>query len=101
MTTLQFSKIALSLPDVVEQPHFDKRSFRIKKRIFATLDVKNKRACIKLNEIDQSVFCVSPAIYPVPNKWGKQGWTFIELKIVNKDLCKDALHTAYQMVAVK
>lgn len=101
MTTLQFSKIALSLPDVVEQPHFDKRSFRIKKRIFATLDVKNKRACIKLNEIHQSVFCVSPAIYPVPNKWGKQGWTFIELKIVNKDLCKDALHTAYQTVAGK
>lgn len=86
---------------MVEQPHFDKRSFRIKKRIFATLDVKNSRACIKLNEIDQSVFCVGPAIYPVPNKWGKQGWTFIELKIVNKDLCKDALHTAYQMVAVK
>jgi len=101
ITTTQFTKAALSLPDVVEAPHFEKKSFRIKKKIFATLDSKHARACIKLNETDQSVFCISAAIYPVPNKWGKQGWTFIELKSVNKDLCMDALSTAYQTVAGK
>ena len=101
VTHKQFTKAALAFPDAIEAPHFEKISFRIRKKIFATLDIKLSRACIKLSETDQSVFCISPAIYPVPNKWGKQGWTFIELKIVNKDLCMDALHTAYDTVAGK
>jgi predicted DNA-binding protein (MmcQ/YjbR family) len=101
VTLTHFTKAALALPDVVEAPHFDRNSFRIKKKIFATLDSKLSRACIKLSEIEQSVFCISPAIYPVPNKWGKQGWTFIELKSVNKNLCMDALYTAYNTVAGK
>lgn len=99
VTIAQFTKATLALPDVVEAPHFEKNSFRIKKKIFATLDSNRTRACIKLNETDQSVFSISPAIYPVPNKLGKQGWTFIELKSVNKALCMDALHTAYDTVA--
>lgn len=101
ITVTQFTNAALAFPDVVEAPHFEKNSFRIKRKIFATLDCNQARACIKLNETDQSVFCISPAIYPVPNKWGKQGWTFIELKSVNKNLCMDALHTAYNTVAGK
>jgi hypothetical protein len=96
-----FIKLSLSLPEVEEAPHFEKTSFRIKKKIFVTLDVKNAKACLKLTEIDQSVFATSPAIYPVPNKWGKQGWTFIELKKVNKKLLEDALKTAYCTVAPK
>jgi hypothetical protein len=96
-----FKKLALSLPEVAEAPHFEKASFRIKKKIFVTLDVANAMACLKLTEIDQSVFSTSTAIYPVPNKWGKQGWTFIELKKVNKKLLEDALITAYCTVAPK
>jgi predicted DNA-binding protein (MmcQ/YjbR family) len=101
ITLSQFSKAALALPNAVELAHFEKPSFRVKKKIFATLNIKEEKACIKLNEIDQSVFCTSPAIYPVPNKWGKQGWTFIELKVVNKSLCLDALYTAYKTVSGK
>ncbi|MCW5911737.1 MAG: MmcQ/YjbR family DNA-binding protein [Cyclobacteriaceae bacterium] len=101
VTVLQFKKAALGLAGSTEEPHFEKTSFRIRKKIFATLDVKAARACIKLNETDQSVFCLDKAVYPVPNKWGKQGWTFIELKTVHKDLCMDALQTAYNTVAGK
>ena len=52
----QFRKLALSFPGTNEQPHFEKTSFRIGKKIFATLDEKNNRACLKLSEIDQDVF---------------------------------------------
>ena len=96
-------KIALSFPEATEEPHFEKTSFRVKKKIFATYDDKNKRAYIKLSEIDQSVFS-SPdktIIFPVDNKWGKQGWTLIEMNKVNKDLFIDALTTAYCEVAPK
>lgn len=96
-----FKKIALSFPQADEQGHFDKISFRLKNKIFATYDAKKNLACIKLNEIDQSVFCAfnKEIIFPVPNKWGKQGWTLIDLEKVRSDLFKDALETAYNELA--
>ena len=75
----------------------------MKKKIFATYDDKLKRACIKLSEIDQDVFSAADrdSIFPVDNKWGKQGWTLIEMKKVRKDIFIDALTTAYCEVAPK
>ena len=98
-----FRKIALSFPETTEQPHFEKTSFRVAKKIFATLDTKNKLACIKLSAIDQDVFSAfsKTIIYPVPNKWGNQGWTFINLKEIRKDMFVDALTMAWLQVAPK
>lgn len=99
----KFRKIALSFPDTTEEPHFEKTSFRVKKKLFATYDETNKRACIKLSEIDQNVFISADRqnIRAVENKWGKQGWTFIEMDKINKDLFFDALTTAYCEAAPK
>ena len=36
-----FRKLALSFPEATEEPHFEKTSFRVKKKIFATYDDKN------------------------------------------------------------
>ncbi|MGB5436300.1 MAG: MmcQ/YjbR family DNA-binding protein [Maribacter sp.] len=101
VTIDSFRQLALSFPEVTEEPHFEKTSFRVKKKIFATYDPKNKKASIKLSEIDQDVFSSSPGktIYPVDNKWGKQGWTLIEMENVHPDLFTDALTTAYCEVA--
>ncbi len=98
-----FRKLALSFPEATEEPHFEKTSFRVKKKIFATYDELKKRACIKLSEIDQNVFSAADKsiVFPVDNKWGKQGWTLIEMKKVHKDLFIDALKTAYCEVAPK
>jgi predicted DNA-binding protein (MmcQ/YjbR family) len=103
VTLATLRKLALSFPEATEEPHFEKTSFRVKKKIFATYDAKNKRACIKLSEIDQDVFSngAKASIYPLANKWGKQGWTIIELKTVRIDLFTDALTTAYCEVAPK
>jgi len=67
------------------------------------LDIPNKRVCMKLSDVDQSVFSTKDKVivYPVPNKWGKLGWTFFELNKVNKNLCVDALQTAYCELAPK
>jgi len=96
-----FTQLALSFPMAEEVPHFEKTSFRVNKKIFATLEVSTHKACVKLSPMDQGVFCAydASAIYPVPNKWGQQGWTFIDLKTVHPDLCADALTTAYCTVA--
>ncbi len=102
MVTIEiFRQLALSFPDTIELPHFEKASFRVNKKIFATLDIKNSRACVILTEIDQSVFSAfdKAVIYPVPNKWGKRGATYVELKTVRKNMLKDALTQAYNRIS--
>lgn len=92
-----FRKIALSFPEATEEPHFEKCSFRIKKKIFATYNAKAHRACIKLSAVDQNVFTITNTdiIWPVDNNWGKQGWTLIDLDKVKEEVFIDALTTAY------
>jgi hypothetical protein len=103
VTSTTFKELALSFDNAVEQPHFEKASFRVKKKIFATLDEKNKRATLKLSEIDQSVFCSFDKLifYPATGAWGKGGWTIVELNKVPKPMLLDALTTAYQHVSTK
>lgn len=104
MVTLStLRSLALSFPEATEEPHFEKTSFRVKKKIFATYDDTLKRACVKLSEVDQHVFSSADKtiIYPLANKWGKQGWTFIEMRKIRKDLFTDAITTAYCTVAPK
>lgn len=95
--------IALSFPQTSEQSHFDKPSFRIGKKIFATHNLKENRICVKLSEIDQNVFSSfdPTVIYPVPNKWGKQGWTLVNLETISNELLYNALLAAYCEVAPK
>jgi hypothetical protein len=102
-TLQQFKELALSLPEVSESPHFEKSSFRVGKKIFATLNEKENRACLKLSEVDQDVFSTiqKSIIYPVSNKWGKQGWTLVDLENVDSKILEDAVITAYCEVAPK
>ena len=103
INTETFRNMVLAFPGAMEEPHFEKASFRVNKKIFATLSIENQIACIKLSELDQSVFCSydKTIIYPVPNKWGKQGWTNINLKKIRKEMLRDALSSAYTEVATK
>jgi hypothetical protein len=98
-----YRKLALSFPGTEELPHFDRPSFRVKKKIFATYWTKEHRAMLRLSEVDQSVFCSydNTVFFSVPGAWGKQGCTFVELSKVRKDMFKDALTTAYKYIAEK
>ncbi len=92
-----FRKLALSYKGASKKPHFEVASFRTKK-IFATLHEKEQRVCLMLSVVDQSVFCAfdPKVMYPVPNKWGKMGATYVELKKVRKDMLVDALTRSYE-----
>lgn len=98
-----FRQLALSFPDAEEQPHFDKASFRVNNKIFATLWEKEHGAMLKLPLIEQSVFCAydKDVFFPVPGVWGKKGATFVDLRKVKKGMVKDALGVAYKGVVGK
>jgi predicted DNA-binding protein (MmcQ/YjbR family) len=103
ITLEEFRKLALSFPDTSEQPHFDSPSFRVNNKIFATYWNKDNRAMLLLSLVDQSAFCSigKNIFFPVPNAWGKQGATFVELKKVRKNMFKDAVKTSYEFIASK
>lgn len=98
-----FRKMILLFDHIEELPHFEKTSFRVHKKIVATLNVKAKRVVVKLSEIEQSVFSAfdKTIIYPANGAWGKQGWTIIELDKVKKEVLKDAIQTSYNNVVTK
>lgn len=98
-----FREMALAFSGATEQPHFEKTSFRLKNIIFATYDLANNRACVKLSATDKDAYSKIDAtiIYPVPNKWGRQGWTLVEMKKVKKQIFKEILLKAYLLVAPK
>ncbi len=96
-------KLALALPETIEQPHFHLTSFRVKNKIFSTLWEVEKKLMVKLSLTDQSVFCDidKNIIYPVPGGWGRQGATFIELTKVKKQIVEEALICAWKITAPK
>ena len=101
MNNKSFSELALAFAEATEEPHHHKTSFRVKKKIFATLDFKNSIACIKFSLIDQSTFVAfgKENIYPVPGKWGQQGWTFFNIMELEDDIIRDAVRVGYCKVA--
>ncbi len=98
-----FRKLALAFPEATEEPHFEKTSFRVRKKIFATMAADKKQAMVMLPVVEQSVFCEidKAIIYPVTGHWGKMGCTIFELPKVAQDILKEALTAAYIKVAPK
>jgi predicted DNA-binding protein (MmcQ/YjbR family) len=99
MTSSEFRSIALSFPATEEKPHFDRAAFKIiTKRIFATLHEESATANLKLSLSEQKAFSAldKKNIFPIDNAWGKQGWTTFNLKKIDPDTLKEAMHSAYQ-----
>jgi hypothetical protein len=102
ITLKQIRLLAFSFPETVEAPHFEKSSFRVKKKIFATYDGATNSTNIKLTPEDQDIFCLGDnGILAVPNKWGKQGWTTIDMNTVDEKLFEDVITTAYCTIPPK
>ena len=97
----QARKIALSLPETEEKPHFHLTSFRVKNKIFAAIHADKNYVMVTLTAIDQSVFCSfdKKVIFPVPGGWGRKGATFINLKKAKKPMFVDAITTAWKTKA--
>jgi hypothetical protein len=98
LSTSSFRTLALSFPGTQEHPHFDRTAFKVTgKRIFASLHEPSRSANIKLPPADQAVFCEydAEAIYPVPKKFGLQGWTTFELDKLPEEMVFEALIAAH------
>ncbi len=95
-TARDLRRIALSLDGTIEAPHFDRAAFKVR-RIYATLAADGKTANLMLAPDEQELKClVAPEIFaPVPNAWGRQGWTTITLSKATVADLRAALEMAW------
>jgi hypothetical protein len=102
VTAAEFRRLALSFRDTVEGSHMGHADFRVGGKIFATLPFEG-HGMVKLSAADQA-HLVDPeteSFMPAAGAWGRQGSTFVKLKLVSKDVVKDALQKAWQNTAPK
>jgi predicted DNA-binding protein (MmcQ/YjbR family) len=96
-TANDLRRLALSLEGTAEAPHFDRAAFKAA-RIYVTLAGDGKTANFKFTPDEQEFKCMlaPEAFAPVPNAWGRQGWTTATLAKLKVAELKSALETAYQ-----
>ncbi len=97
-------KLALSMPEAVEQDHFGCPSFRVRGKIFAQLSSGSgmSRAIVKLTAADQVALIMSaPEIFSSVPQWGRHGWTYIQLDTVELSLLRSLFRQSWKIVAPK
>jgi hypothetical protein len=104
MTTDDFRRIVLSLPDAVESAHMSHPDFRVNGKIFATLHHPDQEwAMVKLPPDQQASFVeLDPSAFvPVKGAWGLQGATSVRLKSAKEESLRGALTLAWQFASRK
>ena len=91
-----FRRLAMALEGTTSAPHFDRTAFKVS-RIYATLDPDGHIANLKLTPDEQALKCLTApeAFEPVPNAWGRQGWTTVTLAALSRNELAPALRLAW------
>ena len=98
MTQQTFRRIALGMTDAVEGAHMGHPDFRVKGRIFATLQPAYNRGMVKLTPEQQRRFLhEAPEVFsPESGAWGRQGYTRVHLEAADEDTLGEAMTLAWQ-----
>ena len=96
-TAQELRRAALALEGTTEAPHFDRAAFKVA-RIYVTLAADGRTANFKFTPDEQEFKCMMApeAFAPVPNAWGRQGWTTATLAKLSAEELKAALETAWR-----
>jgi hypothetical protein len=102
VTSKDFRRLALSLPETEERAHMSHPDFRVGGKIFATLGYPDKsRAMVKLPPEHQHNFSKDyPEVFvPVKGAWGRRGATSVYLKGADKETLRRAITIAWRNTA--
>lgn len=96
------SRIALSFEGAEEYPHFDRRAFKARVT-FVTLAADGLSANFKFSYEEQQLKCAvaGDAFSPLPNGWGRNGWTQGRLSAMSEAELRAALETAWRRAKEK
>lgn len=101
VTPARARKLALSLQDASERPHFDRMAFRTPRKTFATLANDGSDINLMFDSATQELYCEQEpdAFAPVPGGWGRMGATRCDLKNVEEAALASALKAAHALAA--
>jgi hypothetical protein len=90
-------RLALSLDGTTAAPHFDRTAFKVA-RIYVTLAADGRTANFRFMPDEQAFKCLlaPEAFAPVPNAWGRQGWTTATLAELSAADLRAALEMAWR-----
>lgn len=103
MATIEdIRRLALSLPETAEAPHFAKTSFRVSDKIFATW-ADGQPLMLKLDPDDQANLVADDPerITPVPGAWGRRGCTFLSYESIAPERLETLVRLAWAANAPK
>jgi len=103
MTAAGFRRMALALPEATEGAHMGHADFRVRNKIFATLDETETLGMVKLNPEQQHEFVkAQPEMFvPVKGGWGRKGATHVRLAATDERALAKALGIAWRNTAPK
>jgi hypothetical protein len=104
MTSRDFRRLALGLPETAEKAHQSHPDFRVAGKIFATLGYPDPAwAMVKLTPEQQAEFVAAdPAVFaPVKGGWGRKGATSVKLQPAKAASVRSALAAAWCNTAPK
>jgi hypothetical protein len=98
--------LALALPEALEQPHFDRASFRVRGKIFATLPPVGEdgvhKVVLKLPVLVKESLQQTDANAIVSlGNWDKGGWTQLDIGRMDGEKLADLVRLAWRQVAPK
>jgi hypothetical protein len=94
-------RLALSLPEATEQPHFHLNSFRVKGKIFATVAPDGSYMNVFVADEQREIMVrVAPKAYETL-MWGKTGYLHVHLARAKARDVKMLLRAAWELKAPK
>ena len=101
-TAEDLRRAALALDGTTEAPHFDRAAFKVA-RIYVTLTADGRTANFRFPPEEQELKCLTaPDVFaPIPNAWGRQGWTTATLARLSAAELESVLRIAWSAALAK
>ncbi len=104
MTPAAFRKLALSMPDAYEAPHFDRTSFRAGKKIFATMTAEGNEVMVRVQPVDKclALLASDPGLFIDYGGWTRRNGSLgVRLKKADAKLLTLLVREAWTGIAPK
>jgi hypothetical protein len=95
-------KMALGLPEAVEQETWGTPTFRVRKKIFAMFAEGQREAWIKSTHDEQRALTqMNPETFFVPPYVGSSGWIGVHFRTADREEMRELLTEAWRLTAPK
>jgi hypothetical protein len=95
-------KLALGLPEAVEQETWDTPTFRVRKRLFVLFSDGGKEAWVKsTHDEQQALIAMEPETFFVPPYVGPSGWVGVKIATVDSGEMRELVTEAWRLTAPK